>query len=168
MFTTYILPLLIYWLVLFVTCFITVDFSQKYLYDEATPALGLKVLLGTGIFAAMLTFARTRFDTMLTSEIGLTVLQAIAWFVVFTFIFRFQPLHGFAIGVVAFVILAGLSSLAVDSFTGTSPTGALTNRQPSRPIRRTIGSPFNPAGAEKDETPKDAAKPAETAKPGAQ
>ncbi len=149
MFTTYILPFLIYWLVLFVACYITVEWSQNYLYDETTAAAGLKVLLGTLIFAAILTYTHTRFDTMLTDDIGLSVLQAIVWFGVFTFVFRFNPVHAFGISVVAFVMLSGLSTLAVDSFSGTNPSGAPASRRPAQPIRRSIGSPFSAPPTEK-------------------
>ena len=46
----------IYWLVLFATCYIVVEYGHSYLYDEATPATGLKVLLGSALLAMMLTW----------------------------------------------------------------------------------------------------------------
>lgn len=145
-----ILPFLVYWVILFVACYIVVEWGQNYLYDEATPAAGLKVAIGTLIFAAILTWARTRFDTMLTSELSWTVLQAIVWFAVFTLIFRFQPVHAFAIGVVAFLLLSGIATLAISSLTGTNPSGAPANRQPSKPLRRTLGPSSGGAPASKD------------------
>lgn len=134
--------LLAYWLILFVGCYITVEYAQGYLYDETTPAAGLKVAIGTLILAGVLTWTRTRYDTILTSDIGRTVLQAVIWFAVFTLIFRFHPLHAFAIGVVAFFILAGMASLAIDSLTGSNPSGAPASRQPREPLK---GRPLRPS-----------------------
>ena len=36
-------PFLIYWLVLFVLCYIVVEIGQDQLYDEVHPDVGLKV-----------------------------------------------------------------------------------------------------------------------------
>ena len=44
---TYVWPLLIYWLLLFVACYIVVEYGQNYLYDEPTPNVALKVALGS-------------------------------------------------------------------------------------------------------------------------
>lgn len=164
MLTTVVVPLLVYWVILFVACFITVEFAQNYLYDETTPAVGVKVLVGTLIFAALLTWARTRFDTLLTADLAWTLLQAIVWFAVFTLIFRFQPLHAFSIGVIAFLILSGTASLAVDSLTGTSPSGVPATRRPAQPTRRPIGTTLKPVEAEKGEAA-DAKAGGESAKP---
>lgn len=166
MLTTIVLPLLVYWVILFVACYIVVDWGQNYLYDEATPAAGLKVAIGSLIFAAILTWARTRFDTMLTSDLPWTVLQAIVWFVVFTLVFRFQPVHAFAIGVVTFLLLSGTATLAISSLTGTNPSGVPANRQPSKPLRRTLGPSSGgleapKEGAGEKPAPAPAPKPAE-------
>ena len=78
-------PLLIYWLVLFVLCYIVVEVAQDQFYDAVTPKSGLKVAAGTLIFAGLATWLRPSLATMFTEDLAWTVLQAIVWFVVFIF-----------------------------------------------------------------------------------
>jgi peptidoglycan/LPS O-acetylase OafA/YrhL len=136
MFWSNVWPLSIYWVVVFVCCYVVVEFGQNYLYDETTPAAGLKVAIGSLILAGILMYTRSRLDTMFTERIDRTILQAIAWFAVFTMIFRFQPVHGGVIGIVAMCIISVLATMAVDS---TSTSTQLTVRQPRvnrKPPRR--------------------------------
>lgn len=133
--TTYLLPFLINWLLLFVACYVIVEFAQNYLYDEATPSVGIKITLGSFLLAALLTWTRTSFATMITTDFPWTVLQAIVWFAVFTLIFRFHPLHGAVLGVTAMFLIAGTATLAVDSMKA-SGRPRPTIRVPSKPIRR--------------------------------
>ena len=136
--TSHLLPFAIYWLLLFVACYLIVEFAQNYLYDETTPKVGLKILGGSFLLALLLTYTRSSFDTMFTSEIHFTVLQALAWFVVFMFIFRFQPLHAAAIGIVAMIIVSANTTLAIDSLRASQrPRPEL--RAPSKPVRRPSG-----------------------------
>ncbi|MBX6314216.1 MAG: hypothetical protein IRY99_15085 [Isosphaeraceae bacterium] len=135
----YLWPFLIYWLILFVLCYIVTEFAQNYLYDETTPAVGLKVGLGTMILAAVLTYTRSSFDTMFTSELGTTVVQAIIWFAVFTLVFRFQPQHGAAIGILTMLVVAGLATLGVDSLSSSRQRTLRPIAEPSKPLRRPIG-----------------------------
>jgi hypothetical protein len=159
----FLIPFLIYWLILFVACYITVEFGQNYLYDETTPYAWLKVGIGSALLAAFLTYARTGFDTILTEGFGLSVLQAMAWFIVFTAVFRFQPLHAFAIGVCAFFIVAGTATLAVDSMTGMTPTPRpLKQYSDNEMLRRRRMGPAAPGIVP---APKKAEAPAKTAKP---
>ncbi len=51
-------PFLIYWLVLFVVCFVVVEFGHDQLYDEVTPHAGLKVAGGSLLLAILLTALR--------------------------------------------------------------------------------------------------------------
>ena len=51
-------PFLIYWLVMFVACFVVVEVAQDQLYDEVTPHAGLKVTLGSLLIAMLLTALR--------------------------------------------------------------------------------------------------------------
>jgi hypothetical protein len=142
-------PLLIYWLVLFVICYIIVEFGQNYLYDETTPLVAVKIAIGSFILAAVLTKTRSSYDTMFTEQIGSTVIQAIVWFAVFTLVFRFQPWHAAGIGIVAMALVAGLASLAVDSLTRPTPPAATdeirTNKPPRVPAGRPITGPNAPA-----------------------
>jgi hypothetical protein len=160
-------PFLIYWLILFVACYVVVEFGQNYLYDETTPAVGLKVALGSFLLAAFLTWTRTSFDTMFTSELAKTVFQAIIWFAVFTLVYRFQPQHGVMIGVATMLIVAGLATLGVDSMMKPSQRGGVLNvRRPNKPFRQSanLAPPAAPKDASK-EAPKDA--PKEATKPAA-
>src|SRR5947208_3506032 len=133
-------PFLIYWLVLFIACYSIVEFAQDQFYDEVTPHAWLKVTGGSLLLAALLTWLRTSYDTMLTSDLPWTVLQAIAWFVVFTLVFQFHPQHAAAIGIVAMLLVCGLATMGVESLT--KPTPALrpaSARQRSQPVRGALG-----------------------------
>ncbi len=55
MLTAYVWPFLIYFVILFVVCYIVVEYGQNYFYDEVTPAAAAKVALGALILAAILT-----------------------------------------------------------------------------------------------------------------
>lgn len=138
-------PFLIYWLVLFVVCFVVVEFGQKYLYDETTPRVGLKVLGGSFVLAALLTYFRTGYQTMFTSDLAWTVLQAIVWFAVFTLVFQFQPVHGAAVGIATLLIVAGLATIAVESLTNPAAQATPRPYRPTTPLRRpaspSIGGP---------------------------
>jgi hypothetical protein len=137
--TTYIVPFLAYWLILFVGCYVVVEYSQNYLYDEATPAIGLKLALGTAILAGLLMWTRTSFDTMFVTELPKTVLTGIVWFAVFTLIFRFQPQHGAVLGIVTMVLFTGVATLGVDSLTKSNQR-TLVERRPVKTMRQpTLG-----------------------------
>jgi hypothetical protein len=151
MFWSILWPLAIYWLILFVCCYVILEFGQNYLYDEVTSAAPWKLAAGTLVLAGALMYTRTRLDTMFTSDLGFTVLQAILWFGVFTLIFRFQPLHGGVIGIVAMCILTALSTMAVDSMSTSTQVSVPQRRAVSTPPRRP--SVYVPPAAEK----KDAA-----------
>lgn len=155
----------VYWLILFVTSYIVVEYSQNYLYDETTPSVGWKLAGGTLLLAILMTVLRnhTSFDTMFTSDIGWTLLQALAWFGVFTLIYRFQPLHGGVLGVCTFLLIGGLASMAVDSLTGEVPAAARVQiNQTPKPIRRPAMTKGLPSTGEikapDSEVPKEAVK----------
>ena len=105
-------PLLIYWLVLFVACFVLVEIGHDQLYDEVTPRAGLKVAAGSFVLAALLTALRAygfpaSFESMFTTNIGWTLLQGVVWFLVFMFVFQFHPWHAFGLGVVTMILVSG-------------------------------------------------------------
>lgn len=152
---TTLIALATYWLILFAVCFILVEYGQSYLYDEVTPGSGWKVALGTFAFAAILTWARSSFDTMFTSDIAWTLLQAVVWFAVFTLLFQFQPPHALGFSLITFVLVSGMATLAVDSMTRVRPVGPGTEfTGPTQIIRRPVG-PILPSAE-----PKEEAKPA--------
>ena len=146
-------PLLIYWLVLFVSCYTVVEVAQDQFYDAVTPRSGLKVAVGALIFAALATWLRPSLATMFTEDLAWTVLQAIVWFVVFIFVFEFHPPHALALSTVTMVLVTGLASLGVDNLT--QPARVL------RPVSRTNGEPTRrPTGPGALIAPKPAATPA--------
>lgn len=139
MFSQYILPLLIYWLVVFVVCYIVVEVGQDQLYDEVTPRVGMKVALGALIFAVVLTWLRPSIDTMFTAEIAWTVFLALVGFGVFTLVFQFHPQHAAPIGALTIILVAGLATLGVQSLTRPSaPAETERSLAPVRPVRKSL------------------------------
>jgi hypothetical protein len=143
-------PFLIYWLVMFVSSYIIVDIGHDQLYDEPPPNEAARVLVGSLLLSALLTWTRPTFDTMFTSGLPWTVLQGIVWFLVFMFIYQFHPYHAVAIGVVAMLLIPGVASMGVESLTKPTPTvtPARTYRN-QKAFRGTMG----PAPAAKGQTP---------------
>jgi thiol:disulfide interchange protein len=149
----YVVPLLIYWLVLFVLCYIVVEVGQDQLYDEVTPRVGLKVAFGTLLLAMLLTWLRPSLDKMLTSDIAWTVLLALAGFGVFTLVFQFQPQHAAWIGALTMVLSSGLATLGVDSLTKPRPVATSRPVEQAKPIRKSL-SPLAPPKTGNPPTPK--------------
>jgi hypothetical protein len=140
-------PLLIYWLVMFVLSYIAVEIGQDQLYDEVTPMSGLKVAVGSFLLAAMLTYFHPTFESMFTSSLAWTVLQALVWFGVFTLIYQFHPPHALAIAIPLMLIASGFATMGVDSIM--KPTPALrpvSGPGTSRPVRKPLG-PMAPTPA---------------------
>lgn len=137
------LTLVINWMVLFVALYAVTEYGHYYLYDEPTRRMGLKVAAGSLILALILTYTHTSFDTMLTDELGTTILQGIAWFAVFTLVLSFHPPHALGLGVATMLLSAGLAGLAVDSFVRSTGRNPMPERRASKPFRQTI--PANPA-----------------------
>lgn len=112
---TMILTFLVYWVVAFVGCFTAVEVAQDALYDEVTPRAGLKVSLASLILGLVMTYFHPSFETMFTSNISLTVLQAIVWFLVFMFVLQFHPWHALGLGVLMMCLVTPLATMGVDS-----------------------------------------------------
>jgi uncharacterized membrane protein YdcZ (DUF606 family) len=126
-------PLLIYWLVLFVACFVVVEIGQDQLYDEVTKRAGLKVLGGSFLLAVLLTALRkygfpASFDSMFTTNITWTLLQGVVWFGVFTLIYRFHPWHALGLGTATMLIVSGLATMGVESILAPARTTAAATR----------------------------------------
>ena len=142
MLLAYVWPFLVYYLILFVVCYIVVEYGQNYFYDEVTPGVASKVALGTLILAGILTATRSNFATMFTEGIAPTVLLAIAWVGVFILVYRFQPWHGFGLAIATMLIFAGMSTLVVDSMLSPKPAGRIDTTVETKPIRRPVyGAP---------------------------
>ena len=148
MFVGYVWPFLIYFLILFVVCYIVVEYGQNYFYDEVTPAVAAKVALGAFILALILTKTRSNFATMFTADIASTVVLAIAWSGVFILIFRFHPWHGFGLAMATLLIFAGMSTLVVDSMLTPKSTERIDTNKEYKPIRRPVSGPSVPAPAQ--------------------
>jgi hypothetical protein len=148
MFAT-ILTFVFYWMVLFVVCYMVIEIAQDQLYDEVTPNTFVKVTVGSLIFAALLTWLHTSFDTMLTSDIAWTVLQAIIWFAVFTVLFQFQPQHAVAIATITFLLVAPMASMGVDSLTRPRTAIEAVRAKPTaKAVRKSLAPVAPPPKAE--------------------
>jgi hypothetical protein len=146
---TLLWTLLIYWLVVFVGCFVVVEIGQDQLYDQVTPRSGLKVASGSLVIALLLTWLSYRgtpasFESMFTSNIAWTVLQGIVWFGVFTLILQFHPWHALGLGLATMLMISGLATMGVDSILNRPAPGSVAARAfaPSEPVRQSL----NPAG----------------------
>ncbi|GAC1449658.1 MAG: hypothetical protein NVSMB9_33640 [Isosphaeraceae bacterium] len=139
-------PFLIYWLVLFVTCYIVTEMGQDLFYGEVASKVGLRVGAGTLILAALATWLRPTFETIFTSDIAWTLLQAVVWFLVFMWIFEFHPWHALGFSLVVMILVPGLATMGVDSLTKPSrtlpPVQSPTN---SLPIRKSLNATAPPA-----------------------
>ena len=146
---TLIGTLLIYWLVMFVACFVVVEVGHDQLYDEVTPHAGLKVAGGSLLIAILLTVLKrydlpASYEAMFTTNIAWTVLQGIVWFAVFTLIFQFHPWHALGLGLVTMLLVTGLATMGVDSVLAPSAATQAASRATvsSQPVRRSLA----PAG----------------------
>ncbi len=136
-----IVSFLLYTFICFVVSFILVEYGHKYLYDEVTPYVGLKVLGGAVLMGGLLTWTKSSFDTMFTADLPYTALMAIAWAAIYILIFRFQPVHGALFALAAVLLLPGLATIAVQSVTATRPNPATVTPGKAKPLRRTLGGP---------------------------
>ncbi len=136
---------LLYTFISFVVSFILVEYGQKYLYDEVTPYVALKVLGGAVIMGALLTWTKSSFDTMFTVDVPYTALMALVWAGIFILIYRFQPLHGAAFALVAILLLPGLATIAVQSVTAPRVNPATVTQGKAKPPRKSLGGTQAPA-----------------------
>ncbi len=160
---TFIWVLLIYWLVLFVACFVVVEVGHDQLYDEITPHAGLKVFVGSFLIAILLTTLRAyglpaAYDSMFTANIIWTVLQGLVWFGVFTLIFQFHPWHALGIGLATMLLVTGLATMGVESLMSKAAPAPQTARGTlsNQPVRHSIsptGSAGTPATEPKPKSP---------------
>jgi hypothetical protein len=154
-------PLLIYWLVMFVACFVVVEIGQDQLYDEVTPRAGLKVAAGSLLIAVLLTALRAygfaaSFESMFTSNIAWTLLQGVVWFAVFTLIFQFHPWHALGLGIATMLMVSGLATMGVESILSRpAPTSAAARPfTPSKPVRQALSPSAGGAQPKAAEKPK--------------
>jgi hypothetical protein len=150
----FIWPLLIYWLVMFVACFVVVEVGHDQLYDEVTPHAGLKVAGGSLLIALLLATLRAKglaasYDSMFTTNIIWTLLQAIVWAGVFILIFQFHPWHGLGIGLATMLLVTGMATMGVESLLAKPvATTNQANRSvivPNQPVRQSVSPPAAPA-----------------------
>jgi hypothetical protein len=138
---------LIYWLVVFVGCYVVVEIGQDQLYDEVTPRVGLKVAGGSLLLALMLAAfyhqgSAASFDSMFTTSLLWTVFQAIVWFGVFTLIFQFHPWHALGLGIATMLLVQGLATMGVNSILSPTPTTvSRPSAAVSKPVRQSLTPP---------------------------
>ena len=157
---TIIWVLLIYWLVVFVGCYVVVEFGQDQLYDEVTPHVGLKVAGGSLLLAILLTTLRAyglpaAYESMFTVNIVWTLLQGLVWFGVFTLIFQFHPWHALGLGLATMLLVTGMATMGVESLMSKSAANAPAARVTlsTQPVRQSV-SPTGAAGAPATPKPK--------------
>ncbi len=146
--TTLILTLLIYWLTVFVACFVVVEVGQDQLYDEITPYAGLKVGGGSLLIAILLTWYKARgtpasFESMFTTNIIWTVLQGMIWVGVFILVLRFHPWHALGLGLATMLIIPGLATMGVDGILSrpARTSAAAQPFAPTEPVRKSLVPP---------------------------
>ncbi len=147
---TIVISVLIYWLVFFVTCYIVVAQGQDMFYDEVTPYAAAKVAGGSLVLAGLAAWIHPSFDTIFTSNIAWTLLQAIVWFGVFVLAFQFHPVHAIGLSLVTMVLVTGVATLGVDSLTKSTPTLAPVKPRGNEPVRRSLSAPVADPGKAKD------------------
>ena len=140
MFVSILAPFLFYWLLTFIACLAVVEFGQNYLYDETTPGAALKVAAGSAVLAAIATWSRPVYTTMLTADLGKTVVLGVVAFLIFLFVFRFQPWHSLPIGVITTLMIVGIATMGVESFANRNRPAASSSRTPTGPLRRATGT----------------------------
>jgi hypothetical protein len=131
---------LLYTFICFVISFVLVEYGQRYLYDEVTPYVGLKVFGGAVLMGALLTWTKSSFDTMFTADLPYTALMAIVWAGIFILAFRFQPVHGAMFALAVVLLLPGLATIAVESVMRPSPNPATVTQGKAKPPRKALGA----------------------------
>jgi hypothetical protein len=154
-------PLLIYWLVIFVACFVVVEVAQDTLYDEVTPRAGLKVTCGSLVIAILLTALRyygfpASFESMFTTNIAWTLLQGVVWFGVFTLILQFHPWHALGLGIATMLLVSGLATMGVESILSQPPptSAAARTLAPTKAVRQSLSPTGGAAQPKAEEKPK--------------
>ncbi|MGE3819832.1 MAG: hypothetical protein AB7I30_10370 [Isosphaeraceae bacterium] len=144
-----IVAFLIYWLIFFVANLSAIEVGHDQFYDEVTPYSAVKAAGGSAFLAILATWLRPSFETMFTNDLAWTVLQGMAWFLVFLFVYQFHPWHALGISLVTMVLVAGLATLGVDSMTRPKATVAPLQPKGAPPVRGSLSTPGTPAPASK-------------------
>ena len=110
-------------------------------YDEVTPWAGLKVAGGSLVLAGLATWLHPSFETVFTTDISWTLLQAVVWFAVFVLAFQFHPTHAIGLSLVTMVLVSGVATLGVDSLTKSTPTLRAVRAKGNEPVRRSLSTP---------------------------
>lgn len=142
---TTIVAFLVYWAIFFVANLSAIEIGHDQFYDEVTPHSALKAAAGSALLAILGAWCRPSFETMFTNDLAWTVLQGMAWFFVFLFLYSFHPWHALGISLVTMVMVAGLATLGVDSMTRPKVTVAPTQARGAPPVRGSLSAPGNPA-----------------------
>ena len=143
---TYVWTLLIYWMAIFVSCFVVTEVAQDQLYNLTTPRIGLKITLGSLFLAILMVLMPPSYQTMFTCDIAWTVLHLFAWFGVFTFILQFHPPHALGLSLATFFLVSGFATMGVNSILKPTPRAALAPaRSTNKPVRQSLGPSAPPA-----------------------
>ncbi|MBY0396091.1 MAG: hypothetical protein K2X91_06410 [Thermoleophilia bacterium] len=138
---TAIAAFLVFWLIFFVAHLTAIEIAGDQFYDEVVPHSAARAAVGSAALAALGAWCRPTFDTMFTNDIAWTLLQAIAWFLVFLFVYQFHPWHALGVSLVTMVLVSGLASLGVDSLTRPRVVSAPVQAKGAPPVRKALGAP---------------------------
>lgn len=100
---------------LFVVIYLVSDSAQKYLYDDVVDGLWWRSLVAALPLAALQLLWPVRLEEMFITTLHWTILQAVAWFVVFWSICRYMVRHAAFVGIVSFFLFSWMVTMAVDS-----------------------------------------------------
>ena len=140
---------LVYWLVLFVACYVVVEYGQTYYYEEKTSGAGLRVA-GASLILAILWTRRsvlqntpravvTWYDQVFTTDAAWLLMIAIVSFVLFTLLLQFHPQHAVYLGPLTVLLIGAMASMAAASMARAGGAVPLEIRVPAKPVRKAVG-----------------------------
>lgn len=110
------------WAMVYLVVYLFSERAQMFLYDRTLDGLWWRALLGALPLAALLLWAPVRFEDMFTSSLLTTLLQLVAWSLVFWLACGYEASHGITVGGISFLITSTLLTMALDSLHGWAAT----------------------------------------------
>jgi peptidoglycan/LPS O-acetylase OafA/YrhL len=160
---------LIYWLLLFVACYIVTEVGQNHFYDEVTPFAWLKVGGSSLLLAAALAWWNPSSVDLFTSEIWLLAMVAVAGFVLFVVVMQFHASHAIMLGPAVAVLVSITAAMTIDSLENSGRARFRDRPVPpsERVIRKSASSTVDLIPEEPSEEPSEEAGESKDAAPGA-
>lgn len=143
--TAFLIQWVITWVILAVVFWFAAEWIQRYLYETAVERIGWRVLAVTPVLAAVLVKWPLPFENLFFN-LGITLAQAVLWFLACWLALRFQWQHAAAAGLIAVVTIAPVTSSSVDSLMQ-KRAAAATSGQTKPAAAPASGDATNPTGA---------------------